>query len=68
MVVQGSAFIKKQDFRMDYIMLKSIFSTSKWLAIQKYEGKIAKTIKNPKDKQYATGTHFMQFYKGIGWC
>ena len=39
-----------------------------WLAINSVEQGIASKIKNPKHKQYAEGTHFMQWYDGVGWC
>lgn len=40
-----------------------------WLIIEQYELKIADKVKNPKDGQYAEGTHFFKYYKDIGmWC
>lgn len=39
-----------------------------WLAISEIEQKVADKVKNPKDGDYAAGTHFMKYFEGEGWC
>jgi hypothetical protein len=48
--------------------VKFTYFSEQWIAIEQYEGKIAEKVKNPKEGDYAPGTHFMVYSDLCGWC
>lgn len=48
--------------------IKFVLFREQWLAVEQYEGKIAAKVKNPKNGDYAPGTHFMVYSDLCGWA